>query len=265
MLDTGPFNPREYLRALRSGGPLDRLLITTFQEFIEAVNRSGVLPAGMQIVFDPVHRTFGVPLRFKEEFKPFDVPLNFNLGSDEFSLFTSASASMSVYVEGSLGFFADLDGRTLIGNKGSATAGSNLFSDSTFLFDSTMLGYSLELAGQKYTVVGIGTGGRSVSLDREVNATAQQLGYTLREDRFTMGIENVALKAGIEASVSDLEVGLQMGFLKASAGGQGTGSGVNLSASAGVSLDKKPGSGNALDKRFAFSEVSTAQSSTNWE
>ncbi|MFM8546624.1 MAG: hypothetical protein ACKODB_03250, partial [Betaproteobacteria bacterium] len=236
----------------------ERTQITTLQEFITAVNRSGVLPAGMQIVFDPVHRTFGVPLRFREQFQPTEVPLNLNLGVDTFSLSTSAKAGMSVYVEGTLGFFADLDGRTIIGQKGSARAGSNLFSDSTFIFDSTMLGYTLELGGQKYTVVGVGTGGASVTLDREVVEGAAQVGYTLREDRFKMGIENVSLKAGIEAAISDLEVGLQMGFLSAKAGGAGTGSGVRLSASAGVSLDKNPGSGNPLDRRFTFDEISTS-------
>ena len=107
-------------------------------------------------------------------------------------------------------------------------------------------------------MVGIASGGRSVTLDRQVQAGAQQLGYILREDRFSMGIENVALNAGIQASISDLEVGLQLGFLKATAGGQGSGSGLQLSATAGVSLDKNPGSGNALDKRFAFSEIRTS-------
>ena len=43
----------------------ERVLITTLQEFISAVNQSGVLPAGLQIVFDPVHRSLGVPLRFR--------------------------------------------------------------------------------------------------------------------------------------------------------------------------------------------------------
>ncbi|MGI9132734.1 MAG: hypothetical protein ACR2I0_02145, partial [Rhodoferax sp.] len=231
-----------------------RVQITTLQEFMLAVNASGVLPAGMQIVFDPVQRSFSVPLAFREEFTPLAMPLNFDFGSDAFTLSTSAQGSMTVFVAGSLSFFADLDGRTLSGKAGSVAAGNNLFSDSTFIFDSTMLGYTLELGGDKYTVVGM-RDAHTVALDHAAAAAVSLQGYTLRQNSFQMGIENVSLSGGISMDVSDLEVGVQIGFLGATAGGAGTGSNVHLGATVAASLDRNPGSGNALDRRFNFDEV----------
>ena len=234
-----------------------RQQITTLQEFMLAVNKSGVLPAGLEIFFDPVERSFGVPFAFAEDLTPVDVPLNLDLGSDVVSLTTSAQGSLSVHVAGSVTFFADLDGRTYLGEKGSVEAGSNLFSDDTFVFDSTMVGYGLELDGEKYTVVGF-RGDHIVALDRALADGVNDLGYTLRENSLTLGIEDVSLTAGASLNVDDLEVGLQIGMLKATAGGVGTGSGMSLEASIGVTLDRNPGSGNAQDVRFALSDISAS-------
>ena len=102
----------------------------------------------MQIVFDPVQRSFGVPLQFRQSYTPVDMPLNFDFGIDGLTLSTLAHGNLTAWIEGQVTLFADLDGRTLQGRAGSITAGSNLFSDDTFAFDSTMLGYKLELDGQ---------------------------------------------------------------------------------------------------------------------
>ena len=228
--------------------------ITTLQEFMAAVNASGVLPAGLQIVFDPVQRSFGVPLQFRQSYTPVDMPLNFDFGIDGLTLSTLSHGNLTAYIEGQVTLFADLDGRTLQGRAGSITAGSNLFSDSTFAFDSTMLGYKLELDGQAYTVVGI-RGAHTVALDHAATTAATTLGYTLRQDKFQLGIENVSLKGGIVFDARDLEVAVQLGFLGATAGGVGTGSGVHVAATAEVSLDRQPGSNNPDDRRFTFSEI----------
>ena len=231
--------------------------IQTLQEFMEAVNRSGVLPAGLQITFDPVERSFGIPLAFSYDLNPFDIPLNLDLGSDAVSFTTDARGSMAVHVAGTIGFFADLDGKTHLGEKGSIAEGTNLFSDDTFIFETSMVGYQLELAGEKYEIVGY-RGDHLVALDRKVSDTIENVGYVLREGSFSLGMENVSLTAGASLDVTDLEVGIQLGMLKATAGGKGTGSGLHVGANVAVTLDRNPNENIKGDTRFAFGELSAS-------
>ncbi|MEX8493277.1 MAG: hypothetical protein AB3X43_04715, partial [Sphaerotilus sp.] len=232
-----------------------KVQITTLQEFVQAVNASGVLPPGTNIVFDAVQRSFGVPLTFRESFTPVDQPLNFDLGVDGVTLSTSARGSLTAFVEGTVTLFADLDGRTLFGRSGSVAVGSTQFSDNSFLFDSTMVGYKLELAGQNFVISGVRSGGHTVVLDHAATSAVNALSYTLRQDKFQLGVENVSLKGGLSFDAKDLSVGLQLGFLGATAGGTGTGSLVHVGATADISLDRNPGSGNAQDRRFSFSDI----------
>ncbi|MBF0182661.1 MAG: hypothetical protein HQM03_21820, partial [Magnetococcales bacterium] len=231
-----------------------RVKITTLQEFMDAVNRSGVLPYGMQVRFDPVQRSLVIPLHFREAFTPVDTALALDLGSDQFTLSTSARGSLTAFVEGNVDFFFDLDGRTLFGKTGSLSAGQALFSDATFLFDSTMVGYTLEIDGEKYTVTGM-RDAHELVLDRAAGKAVASQGYTLRQDKFQLGIENLVLAGGVSLDAQDLEVGLKMGFLSAKAGGAGSGSSVHAGITAGITLDRNPGSSNPFDRRFSFSEV----------
>ncbi|MBX2862885.1 MAG: DUF4347 domain-containing protein, partial [Leptolyngbyaceae cyanobacterium MAG.088] len=75
------------------------------------------------------------------------------------------------------------------------------------------------------------------------------------DEGINLYVENVELNGTAEFDVDDLAVEASLGFVGLTAGGAGSGSGVNLSTSILAGLDRDPDNVTAGDRRFSFNDL----------
>ncbi|HND51953.1 MAG TPA: hypothetical protein PLV92_06135, partial [Pirellulaceae bacterium] len=236
--------------------------LKTLQQLTSAVNASGVLPAGVQVSFDPVSKVFSVPLSFAKSFSPVDTPLDFGFDfGDAFSLTTTAHGAIQANVSGGLSLFVDLDGRTYDGTNGSVAVGSDLFQSPAFTFTEAMVGYDLKVGDATYSIKSL-VDAHSVRLTRTATTAATNSSFRAIEG-LTLGISNAVLGGTVALDVNDLTIAAQLGFLGLTAGGAGTGSGVHVAAAANVVLDRDVTTNNPADTRFSFDDIFSGEATRN--
>lgn len=147
-------------------------MIRSLQEFIVAVNKSGVLPFNVPLEYDPVANTFRIPFAFKQDLPVLnDLPLNFGMDLGDLSLSSSSKASLKAGVSGRMDFLIDFNGRTLTDSAGNPlkdAAGKTLTSVQLFVdnvllkgdvsFDVTDLTVAAKLGFLGLIAGGAGTG-----------------------------------------------------------------------------------------------------------
>lgn len=90
--------------------------IQTLQEFVTAVNVSGILPLGMAVTYDPDTQKFVVPIEFSETLADVSTDLSFDFALvDGLSLDTGAQGLTRTTISGSLNIFFDLSDELVIG------------------------------------------------------------------------------------------------------------------------------------------------------
>ena len=70
-----------------------------------------------------------------------------------------------------------------------------------------------------------------------------------------VGIDHLEIDASLDLAVEDLELGGRIGFVGLAIGGEGSGSGLELSANASLLFDRDPDSETLNDRRFSFKEI----------
>ncbi|WP_031484953.1 calcium-binding protein [Maridesulfovibrio frigidus] len=222
--------------------------IQTVQEFVTAVNSSGVL-GGLSIAYDLAEQKFTVPLEFSHTLADIesDIAFDFDMG-DLAGLETSAKGTIGATVEGGLNLFFDLDGLTATGNDGALTDGSTTFTSAGASFTAAMVGYSLDIDGNSYTVASV-TDGTTLELTEAATGDLAGSDYVLSEG-FQIGIEDVTVDATMNAAASDPEITANLGFIGITAGGAGSGSAIQATSTASGSLEKSGG-----DTRFTTTEM----------
>lgn len=228
--------------------------IKTLQELTEAVNRAGVLPAGVQITFDPATQIFSIPVGFSAALDPIEAPLDlgFDLG-DVASLSTSARGVINASVSGGLALYVDLDGTPVPGTSGSVALGSKNFVSTTDIFTEAMIGGTLKIDGELFEI-DVVVDAKHATLNKAASRNLTNLAFTANAG-WELGIQDAQLTGNVSLDVQNFEVAAQVGFVGLKAGGAGTGSGVHLGATAGISLDRNPNAVTAGDRRFSFSQI----------
>ena len=236
--------------------PLEK--IQTLQELTKAVNASGVLPAGIQVTYDPVTQVLALPLVFTYTMPTLSTPVNFgfDLGAG-FGLSTSAVASLNASIDATVTFFIDMDGKTYPGTDGALTAGSTSFTSQAVKFTADMVDYGVQIGQETYTISQV-VNEHTVTLDRAATAAASGLAFTVKEGT-VLGIDKARIGGTVTVDVSDFNVDVNLGFIGARAGGQGTGSGIHVAATAAIVLDRditrSEPDNNPDDMRFTIGDI----------
>ncbi|MBV5330735.1 MAG: LEPR-XLL domain-containing protein, partial [Chlorobium sp.] len=223
--------------------------IQTLQEFVAAVNASGILPLDVQISYDPITQQFVVPITFtKTSNQTTDLSLDL-AAVDGLALETSATGTLAATVSGALDIFFDLNGAAVSGIDGLAGSGSTTFTSTSGAFTSAMTGWTLEVDGESYVVQSV-TDAHTLVLQQAVAGALTDAVWELSEG-LVIGIDNVNLGADISLDASDMEVAMVLGFLGATIGGSGSESTLHAGVSSGVTMDR----GGANGKRFSLDEL----------
>jgi len=187
-------------------------------------------------------------------------------GSDEFTsadmTLTSAMTGAQVNIGGqSYKFQTFIDAHTFqLDQTATATVegqpftlDSSLFTAQSVTFDSTMIGYHLQMGGQRYIIAGY-IDPHTVDLDQVVTPTATAQSFLLEQGAVT-SVDKTQLNGNVSMDVVDPQVALQMGFAQATVGGPGSGSLVHMDATASVTLDRDPANNTPGDQQFTFHEI----------
>ncbi|MGB7327574.1 MAG: hypothetical protein WBD31_22040, partial [Rubripirellula sp.] len=228
--------------------------IRTLQELVERVNASGVLPLDAQMTYDLETNTFTLPVSFSAAIDPIGSGIDFGFDLGEIlALSTTAEAEINAMISGGLTLFVDIDGEVTEGTDGNVTEGSDQFESLLTDFDDEFIDQTIEIDNESYTIVSI-VSEHVVQLDRVVESTVEDGDFRI-ESGVTMGIEDPNLNAELSVDVTDLAVNAKLGFLGATVGGAGTGSGIHIGATAGIVLDRDPDAVTEGDTRFSFTDL----------
>ena len=228
--------------------------LKTLQELTQAVNASGVLPAGIQISFDPATQTFTIPLSFSANPADIETPLDFGFDlGDALSISTNATGMIRTTITGGVDLFVDLDGAVFTGTDGVLTAGSKQFTSLEVTFTDAMIGYELSIGDALYEIAAV-TGEHSVTLNQTATETLSGQSFSV-EQGLVLGIAQANLVGDVSLDVADPEVAATIGFMGVTAGGEGTGSGIHVGATAAITLDRDPTSAKPDETRFSFPQI----------
>ncbi|NGZ27977.1 MAG: hypothetical protein G8345_13940, partial [Magnetococcales bacterium] len=207
--------------------------IETLQEFVTALNNSGVLANGAQASFDAATGYLTLPFIFSETLDPVStsIDLGFDLG-DTLSLSTSAEGSISASLTGGLDLVLDLNGAD--NHSALQLAVDDMGLAASILLDVSDLEASVDMGFLGLTVGGEGSGSgihlaaqAALTLDRNPDAvTSGDRFFTLDDllsgeavDSIHLGVDGEAyarlrgltLTGGLNASLPiapDLELGI---------------------------------------------------------
>ncbi len=214
--------------------------IQTLQEFISAINESGILPLGMAITYDAASRKFTLPIEYTHDLADVTTDIAFGIGfGDEISLTTANTTTIATTVTGSLNVFFDVDGISMSGSDGVLTGGSTTFTSAAGGFDDSVIGYTLTIDDSEYVVVSV-SDANTLVMDSAAGAGATNADWTLAEG-FVLGIEDVNFGAIMSMDAADIEATGTIGFLAVTVGGAGSGSAVHAEVSMDGTIETSGG------------------------
>ncbi|MBF0460788.1 MAG: hypothetical protein HQL87_05270, partial [Magnetococcales bacterium] len=193
---------------------IDYSNVHTLQDFVVALNHSGLLPAGEQASFDAVTGQLRLPMTFAETLAPVDTPIDLGLDfGSALSLSTDAHASVTASLSGGLDLILDLNGAD--DKSGLELAVDNLGLSAAIGVDVTDLGVTLGIGSLGLRAGGAGSGSAlhlaaeaALVLDRDAPGTvvagdrfftqAQLLsGAAVNDLRFSVGGDASAVLKGL--------------------------------------------------------------------
>ena len=232
--------------------------IQTLDEFVVAVNNSG-LPG---VTYDLETQQLRLPIAFAVDLATLELPLDFGFAAgDNFELYTDALAALNASIGLSMDFIIDLDGETLLdGSDGVFSEGSISFASAAGGFTQSHVGQLLQVGDQSYRIVSV-EDSNHLSLDRAAAESLQGAAFKIQEaiEEPFVGIDNLEIDGELALTVEDLELGGRIGFVGLAIGGEGSGSGLELTASARLRFDRNPNSEIRMDRRFSFKEIFTGE------
>ncbi len=162
-----------------------RQLLRTYQELFTAINKSGILPTGVSLSYDPLKNEIVIPFSFQKNLPTLaNQQLNLGLDLGDLSLSTNAKTAINAGVNGRMDLVIDFDGPT-------GREGINLYVDNVELKGNASLeindlevAASLGFVGLTAGGAGTGSGVRvaasvATGLDRDPNTV------TLGDRRFS--------------------------------------------------------------------------------
>jgi hypothetical protein len=225
--------------------------IKTVQEFTNAINKAGILPAGMTVEYDVATGKFTIPIAFEHNLTPLEKELVFDFDMGELSgLNTTAKGVIKPTVRGGFKLFFDLGDASVSGKDGSIQKGKTTFTSDSANFDDSLVGYTLEIDGYTYKVVSV-TNSTTLELDQAATVAVSGAAYVLNEAA-RIGVEDVRISADMSLTVNDPVVAAKIGYLGVTVGGGGSGSKIQVLSSATGSLTKDSGS-----KQFTIDEITS--------
>lgn len=225
--------------------------IKTVQEFTNAINKAGIMPAGMTVEYDVATGKFMIPIAFEHNLTPLEKELVFDFDMGELSgLNTTAKGVIKPTVRGGFKLFFDLGDASVSGKDGSIQKGKTTFTSDSANFDDSLVGYTLEIDGYTYKVVSV-TNSTTLELDKAATVAVSGAAYVLNEAA-RIGVEDVSISADMSLTVNDPVVAAKIGYLGVTVGGVGSGSKIQVLSSATGSLTKDSGS-----KQFTIDEITS--------
>ena len=116
------------------------------------------------------------------------------------------------------------------------TQGSAQFRSQAMTFTKEMEGYTVLIGNENYEITNF-VDAHTVTLDRNATTSGNALAFTVKEG-FVVGIDKPSLKGTLDMDVRDFEVAVNLGFIGAKAGGEGTRSGIHVGAEAEITFDR---------------------------